>query len=245
MCPACSRSSFDQAACTSLPGFTMNHADSSAICYDVMMTTCMPALLVRLCNAWNMHFASISVVCAHLMVPWAKDVSTEACWEVQVVVMAHSWGDNVFRNFLHWMEQEDKGWADKHIHAYANIGGPVLGVPKSIGSLLSGIPRGPVLQDFGPCSCPRGVMLTISASCLFVSYCQCSRRLFEGRDNEANDNDFDVPNRNTPPPLPSLPNLLETTLLGGVQMPSKLGCDALMFLTHLYLHEKAPLGKGQ
>ena len=57
--------------------------------------------------------------------------------------MAHSWGDNVFRNFLHWMEQEDRGWADKHIHAYANIGGPVLGVPKSISALLSGMP--PVL----------------------------------------------------------------------------------------------------
>ena len=71
-------------------------------------------------------------------------------WEVQVVVMAHSWGDNVFRNFLHWMEQEDRGWADKYIHAYANIGGPVLGVPKSIGSLLSGTPRGPVMQELRP-----------------------------------------------------------------------------------------------
>ena len=39
-----------QAACTSLPNHTMSHADSSPICYDDMMTTCMSALLVRFGN---------------------------------------------------------------------------------------------------------------------------------------------------------------------------------------------------
>ncbi len=58
---------------------------------------------------------------------------------LQVVVVAHSWGDSVFRNFLHWMEQEEQGWAEKYVHAYCNVAGPVLGVPKSISALLSGI----------------------------------------------------------------------------------------------------------
>ena len=55
---------------------------------------------------------------------------------------SHSWGDNVFRNFLMWATEEpgaDPNWAEEHIHAYINIAGPVLGVAKSITSLLSGM----------------------------------------------------------------------------------------------------------
>ena len=57
---------------------------------------------------------------------------------LQVVVASHSWGDNVFRNFLVWVTEDDPKWVDKHIHAYVNIAGPVLGVAKSMTSLLSG-----------------------------------------------------------------------------------------------------------
>ncbi len=57
---------------------------------------------------------------------------------MQVVVASHSWGDNVFRNFLVWVTEDDPKWVDKHIHAYVNIAGPVLGVAKSMTSLLSG-----------------------------------------------------------------------------------------------------------
>ena len=49
---------------------------------------------------------------------------------VQVMVTAHSWGENVFRNFLGWVERKDDGWTEKHIAAYVNIAGCVLGVPK-------------------------------------------------------------------------------------------------------------------
>ncbi|KAK9839349.1 hypothetical protein WJX84_008799 [Apatococcus fuscideae] len=66
---------------------------------------------------------------------------THSIGGIKVVVVSHSWGDNVFRNFLHWVEQDDPDWAEKHIHAYANIAGPVLGVPKSISALLSGESR--------------------------------------------------------------------------------------------------------
>lgn len=54
------------------------------------------------------------------------------------MVASHSWGDNVFRNFLVWVTEDDADWVEKHIHAYINIAGPVLGVAKSMTSLLSG-----------------------------------------------------------------------------------------------------------
>ena len=67
-------------------------------------------------------------------------VSAAHCEEcVQVVVASHSWGDNVFRNFLVWVTEDDPDWVEKHIQAYVNIAGPVLGVAKSMTSLLSGL----------------------------------------------------------------------------------------------------------
>ncbi len=55
------------------------------------------------------------------------------------MVASHSWGDNVFRNFLVWIGEDDQDWVEKHVAAYVNIAGPVLGVAKSMTSLLSGI----------------------------------------------------------------------------------------------------------
>lgn len=57
---------------------------------------------------------------------------------LQAVVVAHSFGDNVFRNFLGWVGQLDVEWVDRHVAAYVNVAGPTLGVPKSISALLSG-----------------------------------------------------------------------------------------------------------
>lgn len=34
------------------------------------------------------------------------------------------------RNFFWWVERRDKGWTEKHMAAYVNIAGTVLGVPK-------------------------------------------------------------------------------------------------------------------
>ena len=65
---------------------------------------------------------------------------------MQIVLASHSWGDNVFRNFLVWIEEEEAGWVEKHIHAYLNIAGPTLGVPKAVSTYLSGdisMPAGP------------------------------------------------------------------------------------------------------
>ena len=66
--------------------------------------------------------------------------SIRGCPVRQVVVASHSWGDNVFRNFMMWATEEDAGWVEEHIAAYVNIAGPVLGVAKSMTSLLSGTP---------------------------------------------------------------------------------------------------------
>lgn len=59
-------------------------------------------------------------------------------------MLSHSWGDNVFRNFMRWAENQENGWCDKHIEAYVNIAGPVLGVPKAVSACLSGQPLPPV-----------------------------------------------------------------------------------------------------
>jgi phospholipid:diacylglycerol acyltransferase len=56
-----------------------------------------------------------------------------------VLLAAHSWGDNVARSFLTWMEERERGWVDKHVAIHFNIAGPTLGVPKALTSLLSGV----------------------------------------------------------------------------------------------------------
>ncbi|KAG2436350.1 hypothetical protein HXX76_006657 [Chlamydomonas incerta] len=83
----------------------------------------------------------------------------------RVVVTSHSYGENVFRAFMHWVEaaaaEEDTaaaaggakprsgggaghsggGWVDRHVASYVNIAGTSLGVPKSVSALLSGETR--------------------------------------------------------------------------------------------------------
>ena len=57
-----------------------------------------------------------------------------------------SMGTNVFTYFLNWVERPvelgggggGSDWVANHIHAYLNIGGPLLGVPKAAAALVSG-----------------------------------------------------------------------------------------------------------
>ena len=49
---------------------------------------------------------------------------------LQAMVVAHSFGEVVFRNFLAWVERREPGWTELHIAVFANIAGPVFGVPK-------------------------------------------------------------------------------------------------------------------
>lgn len=64
----------------------------------------------------------------------------------KVVLVSHSMGGTVVNYFLQWVTADvkygggggGKNWVDKHIHAYVNIAGTLLGVPKAIPALLSG-----------------------------------------------------------------------------------------------------------
>ncbi|EIE21902.1 Lecithin:cholesterol acyltransferase [Coccomyxa subellipsoidea C-169] len=71
---------------------------------------------------------------------WRLELSLKTEGE-KAVVASHSWGDNVFRNFMVWIGEDDPDWVEKHVAAYVNIAGPVLGVAKSMTSLLSGETR--------------------------------------------------------------------------------------------------------
>ena len=63
-----------------------------------------------------------------------------------VALLAHSYGDQLVRYFLNWVEAPvseggaggGKGWTDRHVAAYVDIAGPMLGIPKTVPSLLSG-----------------------------------------------------------------------------------------------------------
>lgn len=56
----------------------------------------------------------------------------------RVLIAAHSWGDNVARGFLVWIEEVQPGWVDMHVAVHFNVAGPTLGVPKALTALLSG-----------------------------------------------------------------------------------------------------------
>ncbi|KAH9385678.1 phospholipid:diacylglycerol acyltransferase [Nematocida major] len=56
----------------------------------------------------------------------------------KTVIIAHSLGAVIFHYFMQWVSEKDEKWVDKHIHAAAYIGPPLLGAPKAIGSVLAG-----------------------------------------------------------------------------------------------------------
>jgi phospholipid:diacylglycerol acyltransferase len=61
----------------------------------------------------------------------------------RAAIIAHSMGSNVFMYFIQWVTSPYGGnggvdWVDKHIESFVNIGGALLGVPKTLSTLLSG-----------------------------------------------------------------------------------------------------------
>lgn len=63
----------------------------------------------------------------------------------KTILTGHSMGSQVIFYFLKWVEASGehfgnggKGWVNKHIEAYVDISGSVLGTPKAIPALLSG-----------------------------------------------------------------------------------------------------------
>ncbi|KAJ1657558.1 phospholipid:diacylglycerol acyltransferase [Dispira simplex] len=62
------------------------------------------------------------------------------------IIVAHSMGANVFLYFMHWVEstlggQGGRQWVEEHVETMVSIGGPMLGVTKTLSSLLSGEQR--------------------------------------------------------------------------------------------------------
>ncbi|RKP36260.1 Lecithin:cholesterol acyltransferase-domain-containing protein [Dimargaris cristalligena] len=62
------------------------------------------------------------------------------------VVVAHSMGANVFLYFMQWVESPLGGnapedWVENHVENFVSIGGTMLGVAKTLSSLLSGEQR--------------------------------------------------------------------------------------------------------
>ena len=62
----------------------------------------------------------------------------------KAVIVPHSMGALYFLHFLKWVEAPapmggggGADWCAKHIKAVMNIGGPLLGVPKSVPGLFS------------------------------------------------------------------------------------------------------------
>ncbi|KAL0043739.1 hypothetical protein WJX82_004801 [Trebouxia sp. C0006] len=88
----------------------------------------------------------------------------------KVVVLSHSWGDNVFRNFMRWAENEQSGWCEKHLEAYVNIAGPVLGVPKAVTACLSGEMRDTAQLGSLPAIMVERVMPRTTRSRLFRTW---------------------------------------------------------------------------
>jgi phospholipid:diacylglycerol acyltransferase len=57
---------------------------------------------------------------------------------IKPVLVSHSYGATVTTTFLHWVESQSPGWVDKHLAAYLNLAGPLLGLPKALSPMLSG-----------------------------------------------------------------------------------------------------------
>lgn len=64
----------------------------------------------------------------------------------KTVVASHSMGTSVVLYFFAWVttDRKDggggggKNWVEEHVHAFINVAGPLLGVPKSVPALMSG-----------------------------------------------------------------------------------------------------------
>lgn len=55
--------------------------------------------------------------------------------KVKVVLISHSYGENVARALITWAGGP---WCEKHLEGIVNLAGPTLGIPKAISALLSG-----------------------------------------------------------------------------------------------------------
>lgn len=58
------------------------------------------------------------------------------------VIVSHSLGGTLVIYFMQWVSQPDTGgpnWLNKYVKGFVNIGGTLLGVPKAVSALVSGV----------------------------------------------------------------------------------------------------------
>ncbi|CAF1139934.1 unnamed protein product [Rotaria sordida] len=69
----------------------------------------------------------------------------------KVALLTHSMGANYIYYFLRWVtEQAGDQWVDENVATFLNVGGPLLGTPKALSSVLSGEMKDTaVLGDLG------------------------------------------------------------------------------------------------
>ena len=56
----------------------------------------------------------------------------------KALLVSHSFGGVVTFQFLQWADAREPGWAARNVHGWANVAGPLLGLPKALAPLLSG-----------------------------------------------------------------------------------------------------------
>lgn len=59
----------------------------------------------------------------------------------RAVVISHSYGATVALAFFRWAEQREKGFMDRHVAYYVNVGGVAMGIGKAASALLLGDAR--------------------------------------------------------------------------------------------------------
>ncbi|CCW64584.1 unnamed protein product [Phytomonas sp. EM1] len=59
-------------------------------------------------------------------------------FQQRLVVISHSYGALVALDFFKWAEMQEKGFMNKYVAYYINVGGTVLGLPKAASALLQG-----------------------------------------------------------------------------------------------------------
>ena len=81
-----------------------------------------------------------SAECSHAPRKKRRAAAQQQQWQPKqkVVLVGHSYGNVMIAAFLRWADERDPGWTDRYVHAFVNIAGPLLGIPKANAALTSG-----------------------------------------------------------------------------------------------------------
>ncbi|CAO3653233.1 unnamed protein product [Mucor hiemalis] len=104
---------------------------------------------------WRLSFSNLEVRDGYFSHLKATIELSKQKSGLKSVIVTHSMGSSMFPYFLKWVENDQGGnggkqWVNDHVESFVNIGGPMMGVPKALTSLLSGETRDTMaLGSFG------------------------------------------------------------------------------------------------